>query len=64
MIKECYSWKNHATMNEKVDSQKRLQQAIIGIKNRMGKNAILKSTNFVEGATGKERNEQIGGHRK
>ena len=36
MIKECYSWKNHATMNEKVDSQKRLQQAIIGIKNRMG----------------------------
>jgi len=64
MIKECYSWKNHATMNEKVDSQKRLQQAIIGIKNRMGKNAILKGTNFVEGATGKERNEQIGGHRK
>ena len=51
-------------MNEKVDSQKRLQQAIIGIKNRMGKNAILKGTNFVEGATGKERNEQIGGHRK
>ena len=41
-----------------------LQQAIIGIKNRMGKNAILKGTNFVEGATGKERNEQIGGHRK
>ena len=64
MIKECYSWKNHATMNEKVDSQKRLQQAIIGIKNRIGKNAILKGTNFVEGATGKERNEQIGGHRK
>ncbi len=64
MIKECYSWKNHATMNEKVDSQKRLQQAIIGIKNRMEKNAILKGTNFVEGATGKARNEQIGGHRK
>ena len=40
------------------------QQANIGIKNRMGKNAILKGTNFVEGATGKERNEQIGGHRK
>ena len=51
-------------MNEKVDSQKRLQQAIIGIRNRMGKNAILKGTNFVEGATGKERNEQIGDHRK
>ncbi len=47
-----------------VDKEKRLQQAIIGIKNRMGKNAILKGTNFVEGATGKEQNEQIRGHRK
>lgn len=51
-------------MNEKVDSQKRLQQAIIGIKRRMGKNAILKGTNFVEGATGKARNEQVGGHKE
>ena len=46
------------------DKEKRLQQAIIGIGNRMGKSAILKGTDCVEGATGKERYEQIGGHRK
>ena len=56
--------KQKAAEQAELDKEKRLQQAIIGIKNRMGKNAILKGTNFVEGATGKERNEQIGGHRK
>jgi DNA polymerase V len=56
--------KQNAEEQAELDKEKRLQQAIIGIKNRMGKNAILKGTNFVEGATGKERNEQIGGHRK
>ncbi len=56
--------KQKAEEQAELDREKRLQEAIIGIKNRMGKNAILKDTNFVEGATGKERNEQIGGHRK
>ena len=56
--------KQRAAEQAELDKEKRLQQAIIGIRNRMGKNAILKGTNFVEGATGKERNEQIGGHRK
>ena len=56
--------KQKAEEQAELDKEKRLQQAIIGIKNRMGKNAILKGTNFVEGATGKSRNEQIGGHRK
>ena len=40
-----------------------LAKAIISIKQRFGKNSILKGTNFEEGATGKERNNQIGGHR-
>ena len=35
----------------------------IGIKNKFGKNAILKGINFQEGATAKDRNEQIGGHK-
>ena len=56
--------KQKAEEQAELDKEKRLQEAIIGIKNRMGKNAILKGTNFVEGATGKERNEQVGGHRK
>ena len=56
--------KQKAGEQAELDKEKRLQEAIIGIRNRMGKNAILKGTNFVEGATGKARNEQIGGHRK
>ena len=46
-----------------LSKEKRLQQAMLGIKNRYGKNAILKGTNLVKGATAAERNEKIGGHR-
>lgn len=40
-----------------------LQLAMIEIKDKYGKNAILKGMNFVEGGTTIERNDQIGGHR-
>ena len=40
------------------------QQAIIDIKKKYGKNAILKGMNFEEGATTRERNRQVGGHRE
>lgn len=40
-----------------------VQEAEIAIKQRYGKNAILKGLNFEEGATAKERNQQIGGHK-
>ena len=39
------------------------QEAILEIRRKFGKNAILTGTNFDEGATGRERNEQIGGHK-
>ena len=39
-----------------------LQEARLSIKKKFGKNAILKGMNFEEGATAKERNQQIGGH--
>ena len=45
------------------DKEKRLQQAIIGIRNRMGKNAILKGMDLKEEATTRDRNDQIGGHK-
>lgn len=38
-------------------------KTVIGRHNGMNL-SLLKGTNFVEGATGKERNEQVGGHRK
>ena len=43
--------------------EKREQTAIISIRRRFGKNAILKGMNFEDGATSIERNMQIGGHR-
>ena len=41
----------------------RLQQASLSIKRKYGKNAILKGISYEEGATGRERNMQIGGHK-
>ena len=46
-----------------LEKEKRTQQSIIKIKKKYGKNAILKGMNFEEGATMKERNNQIGGHK-
>ena len=42
--------------------ERRMQEAQLKIKQRFGKNAILRGLNFEEGATAKERNKQIGGH--
>lgn len=44
--------------------ERRAEEAILAIKRRYGKNAILKGINFEEGATGRERNAQIGGHKR
>ena len=43
--------------------EERLQQAMLSIKKRYGKNAILHGTSYEEGATGRDRNRQIGGHK-
>ena len=45
------------------EREKRMQKAMINIKKRFGPNAILKGTSFQDGATAKERNESIGGHK-
>ena len=46
-----------------LDREKKMQQAMLIIKKKYGKNAILKGMNLEEGATAKDRNEQIGGHK-
>lgn len=43
--------------------ERNCQKALIEIKKRYGKNAILRGMNFQEGATSRERNQQIGGHK-
>ncbi len=45
------------------DRERRLQESMLEIKKKYGKNAILKGLSYQEGATGKERNRQIGGHK-
>ncbi len=46
-----------------LDKEKKIQQAVLCMKKRFGKNAVLKGMNLEEGATAKERNKQIGGHK-
>ena len=48
---------------EKLAKERKMQEAMIDIKKRFGKNAILKGMNLEEGATAKDRNAQIGGHK-
>ena len=43
--------------------ERRIQEALLSIKGRFGKNSILRGLNFEEGATAIERNKQIGGHK-
>ena len=43
--------------------EKELQKAVLDIKTKYGKNAVLKGMNFIEGGTTIERNGQIGGHK-
>ena len=43
--------------------ERKLQETMLGIKKKFGKNAILKGLNLEDGATAKERNQTIGGHR-
>ena len=48
---------------EELEREKKMQKAILDIKKKYGKNAILRGTNFLEGATMQDRNRQIGGHK-
>lgn len=48
---------------EALEKEKHIQHAMLDIQKKFGKNAILKGTNLQEGATGIERNKQVGGHK-
>lgn len=48
---------------EILKKERKLQEAMLQVKKKYGKNAILKGMNFEEGATAIERNKQIGGHK-
>lgn len=48
---------------EALQKERRIQKTVLEIKRKYGKNSILKGINFLEGATTRERNAQIGGHK-
>ena len=48
---------------EALAREEKMQEAMLSIRKKFGKNAILKGMNFKEGATARQRNGQIGGHK-
>ena len=46
-----------------LERERKLQEAMLSIRKKFGKNAVLKAMNLEEGATAKDRNNQIGGHK-
>ena len=50
------------TDNEKVEKEKNLVRSVLGIKEKFGKNAVLKGMDLQEDATQRERNKMVGGH--
>ncbi len=49
--------------SHEIKKERKLQETIIAIKKKYGKNAVLKGMNLEDGATAADRNEQIGGHK-
>lgn len=54
---------DHEQDEAELDKERDIQEAIIALRRKYGKNAVLKGMNLEEGATTKERNQQIGGHK-
>lgn len=57
------AWDRREAEEAALAREKRMQLAMLSIKKKHGKNAILKGINLEEGATTKQRNRQIGGHK-
>ncbi|MBO5564702.1 MAG: DNA methylase [Lachnospiraceae bacterium] len=62
-IEEQTGAENRSTEEESKKREEGLQQAVLDIKRKYGKNAIVRGMNLEEGATAMERNRQVGGHR-
>ncbi len=54
---------DHENEKKSLEKERAVQEAVLAIKHKYGKNAVLKGTNYTEGATAKDRNRQIGGHK-
>ena len=59
------SWQQYDLFSrpEDLEKERRIQKAVVEIRERFGKNAVLRGMNLEKGATTRERNRQIGGHK-
>ncbi len=55
--------KSREEEEKSLEKERALQEAMLTIKHKFGKNAVLKGTNYTDGATAKDRNRTIGGHK-
>lgn len=51
------------TEHDALEKERKLQETMLDLKKRFGKNAVLKATNLKDGATAMDRNDRIGGHK-
>ena len=63
MRDEKYEQYDLFTDTEKVLQERKLQQTLVQIRDRFGKNAVLKGISGLDQATAKYRNQTIGGHK-
>lgn len=63
VVDEMYQQYDLFSDLEELERERKLQKAMLDIKGKFGKNAILKGMNLQKGATAMERNRQIGGHK-
>ena len=63
LVEERYEQYDLFTDPVELEKERKMQEAMLRIKKKFGKNAILKGINLEEGATTMERNKQIGGHK-
>ena len=63
VMPEEYRQYNLVVDNDELERNRKIQKAVLEIKNKYGKNAVLKGMNLQEAATTQERNQQIGGHK-
>ena len=63
LVDEMYQQYDLFTDPAEIEREHKIQKTMLEIKEKFGKNAILKGMNLEKGATTKERNRQIGGHK-
>ena len=63
LFAEAAAEQREQQQTEALQRERRRQQAVLRIKHKYGKNAILKGMNLEEGATARDRNSQVGGHK-